>query len=178
MPDETPAAPEAVTDETVNPHDITTRGVFVASSAIHAVLPVAMVERCIENAGVTQDGEGLWLFEKTSRIDTENFVMRIRPRDASYFDERTPYARPDEFTNLKMVSRDLSNVVPFASDYARLARVYGWPQLLYVWTDEESIFIRRAFTEDVWAKMNANSIATQLYVLTHKHLFGLLPATR
>lgn len=177
MPDKTLAAPEAVNDEPVNPHEITSRGVYIATSAIHAVLPAPMVQRCVENAGVKATADGLWLFEQTSRIDTDNLVLKIRPRGQKYFDTMTPYAHPDEFTNLKLAARELGNVVPFASTYRRLARIHSWPTLLYVWTDEEAIFIRKAFTEEVWEMVGRNTIANRAYILAHKALFGLLPAT-
>jgi len=174
MPDEMSAAPEAVEDEAVQPHDITQRGVFVAASAIHAVLPVAMVERCIAAGEVRPTKhDGLWLFEQTSRIDTDNLVMKIRPRGEAYFKTFTPYSRPEEFTNLRLAARELGNVVPFASAYRRLARIIGWPQLLYVWTDEESIFVRRAFTEEAWAALD---VRLRRYIVRNRHLFGLPPA--
>lgn len=170
MPDDISSTPDVEYDANVDPHEITHRGVFVAASAVHAVLPAPMVARCVTSASAKQTADGLWLFEQTSRIDTDNFVMKIRPRSESYFKTMTPYSRPEEFTNLRLAARELENIVPFASAYRRLARIIGWPQLLYVWTDEESIFVRRAFTEDVWAKTDPKM---RSYIVRNKHLFGL-----
>jgi hypothetical protein len=175
MPDETPPdAPEELNPEPeYTPHEITDRGYFFAKSASFAVLPSPIVERVIRNGKVKQTKDDLWLFEQTARINTDNLVMRIRPRSPSWFETMTPYAHPDEFTNLRLAARDVENVTPVASTYRRLSRIYGWPTLLYVWTDEESIFIRRAFTEEVWERMDINQVATRAYVCAHKELFGL-----
>jgi hypothetical protein len=153
------------------PEEVTRRGVYYAASVAHAVLPPALVQIVVDahpEVGPTKK-DHLWLFLPESAPDTHNLVMRVAPRDKSYFDL---YRKQRDMVPERIATPERLAVRPTSYMYGALARTYSfhWPCLLTSWTDGRWVYVRRTFTPEVWASIEPRMRA---YVSRHPDLFGL-----
>jgi hypothetical protein len=155
----------------VAPEDVTwPRGVYSVQSVAHALLPSALVQEVLDaHPEVKPTKDGLWLFLPESAPETDNLVLRVTVRSKAYFDL---YRKERDLTPDRIATPDPLVVRPSSTHWRQYARMYGfnWPCLLTAWSDGQWVYVRRTFTEEVWAALDPK---LRRYILAHRRLFGL-----
>ncbi len=170
------------------PEEPTLARVVYAASVSDATLPEAMLRACIKRHNVTPAADGLWHFEQRARTGTGSYVLQIRPRELEWFelspsivvingvDEKGRARRmgATQGKTLQHAVRDLANATVHSAIFASCAQIEhdDWPAHLRIWTNGESVFIRKIFTPDVWAAF-PRAVVTQ--IRQYPDLFGFKP---
>lgn len=167
-------------NDPVLPDEIEDRGVFLAKSASHAYLPERMVRRVLANAKPEDrepDENGIHLFLPEAVDGTCNYVMKITPKSRAFFD-MTRKEKANAIDRIAVSEKKLNRVTPVSALYASMARIYStfWPALLHVWTDGKSIYIRKAFTEEVWHSITDKHVIRAMN--DHSELFDIPTPTK
>ena len=169
----------------VGPEEPSDDRVVFARSVSDAEIPEGMLRQCIRRHDVRPATDGLWHFEQRSRIGTGNYVLQIRPRELDWFaispsivtvagtDEegRAQRSGATQGVTLQHAVRDLAHATFKSAIFAACAQISpkGWPVHLRMWTNGESVFVRKLFTSDVWSTFPRPIV---LQIRQHPELFG------
>ena len=170
------------------PEEATSDRVVYAASVSDARLPEAMLRECINRHHVKPATDGLWHFEQRARIGTGNFVLQLRPRELEWFELAPSIVAINSFDEkgrarrmgatqgktLQHAVRDLGNATVHSAIFASCAQIEhdDWPAYLRMWTNGESVFVRKIFTTDIWARF-PRAVVQQ--IRQHPQLFGFKP---
>lgn len=170
------------------PEDPSMRRVISAASVTEARLPEAMLRSCIHRHKVKPAADGLWHFEQRARTGTSSYVLQLRPRELEWFelapsivaingvDEKGRARRmgATQGKTLQHAVRDLSNATVHSAIFASCAQIEhdDWPAYLRMWTNGESVFVRKIFTPEVWVTI-PRPVVRQ--IRQYPELFGFKP---
>lgn len=167
---------------TAGPEAPTSDRVVYAASVSDAILPEDMVRYCIQRHNVQPAADGLWHFEQRARIGTGSYVLQIRPRELAWFGLSPSVVIVNDGKRSGMTQgktlqhavRDLANATVHSAIFASCARIGhdDWPAYLRLWTNGESVFVRKIFTPEVWASFPRPVI---LQIRQYPELFGFQP---